>query len=215
MILSECDFHYEFGGKGMKLYITRHGTTEWNIERRLQGWADSPLTEDGRNRAIKLGKSLKDIDFDMIYSSPQQRALSTAKFINGDKNTEIKIHDGLKELRYGLWEGMYISDIEKNYPEDYYSYKNTPEQYLPEDGESIMDLFQRVKSFLKEITTKDYKNILIVSHGITIKVLIAIIKELSWEEFSSLEVYTGTALNICELKDDRFEFLLEGDISHL
>jgi len=70
----------------MKLYITRHGTTEWNLEKRLQGWADSPLTEDGRNRAIKLGNSLKDIDFDMIYTSPQERALNTAKLIR-----EIKI----------------------------------------------------------------------------------------------------------------------------
>jgi len=199
----------------MKLYITRHGTTEWNLEKRLQGWADSPLTEDGRNRAIKLGNSLKDIDFDMIYTSPQERALNTAKLIRGNKNTEIKVHNGLKELRYGSWQGMYISDIEKDYPEDYHSYINDPEQYMPEDGESMVDLFQRLNLFLEEISTMNYQNILIVSHGITIKAIIAIIKELSWQEFASLEIYTGTALNVCELKDGSFEFLLEGDISHL
>jgi broad specificity phosphatase PhoE len=199
----------------MKLYITRHGTTEWNLEKRLQGWADSPLTEDGRNRAIKLGNSLKDIDFDMIYTSPQERALNTAKLIRGNKNTEIKVHNGLKELRYGSWQGMYISDIEKDYPADYHSYINDPEQYMPEDGESMVDLFQRVNLFLEEISTMNYQNILIVSHGITIKAIIAIIKELSWQEFASLEIYTGTALNVCELKDGSFEFLLEGDISHL
>lgn len=199
----------------MKLYITRHGTTEWNLEKRLQGWADSPLTEDGRNRAIKLGNSLKDIDFDMIYTSPQERALNTAKLISRNKNTEIKVHNGLKELRYGSWQGMYISDIEKDYPEDYHSYINDPEQYMPEDGESMVDLFQRLNLFLEEISTMNYQNILIVSHGITIKAIIAIIKELSWQEFASLEIYTGTALNVCELKDGSFEFLLEGDISHL
>jgi probable phosphoglycerate mutase len=199
----------------MKLYITRHGTTEWNLEKRLQGWADSPLTEDGRNRAIKLGNSLKDIDFDMIYTSPQERALNTAKLIRRNKNTEIKVHNGLKELRYGSWQGMYISDIEKDYPEDYHSYINDPEQYMPEDGESMVDLFQRLNLFLEEISTMNYQNILIVSHGITIKAIIAIIKELSWQEFASLEIYTGTALNVCELKDGSFEFLLEGDISHL
>lgn len=199
----------------MKLYITRHGTTEWNLEKKLQGWADSPLTEDGRNRAIKLGNSLKDIDFDMIYTSPQERALNTAKLIMRNKNTEIKVHNGLKELRYGSWQGMYISDIEKDYPEDYHSYINDPEQYMPEDGESMVDLFQRLNLFLEEISTMNYQNILIVSHGITIKAIIAIIKELSWQEFASLEIYTGTALNVCELKDGSFEFLLEGDISHL
>lgn len=199
----------------MKLYITRHGTTEWNLEKRLQGWADSPLTEDGRNRAIKLGNSLKDIDFDMIYTSPQERALNTAKLIRRNKNAEIQVHNGLKELRYGSWQGMHISDIEKDYPEDYHSYINDPEQYMPEDGESMVGLFQRLNLFLEEISTMNYQNILIVSHGITIKAIIAIIKELSWQEFASLEIYTGTALNVCELKDGSFEFLLEGDISHL
>ena len=199
----------------MKLYITRHGTTEWNLEKRLQGWADSPLTEDGRNRAIKLGNSLKDIDFDMIYTSPQERALNTAKLIRRNKNAEIQVHNGLKELRYGSWQGMHISDIEKDYPEDYHSYINDPEQYMPEDGESMVGLFQRLNLFLEEISTMNYQNILIVSHGITIKAIIAIIKELAWQEFASLEIYTGTALNVCELKDGSFEFLLEGDISHL
>src|SRR5699024_11199668 len=113
-------------GEIMKLYITRHGTTEWNLERRLQGWGDSPLTEDGKNRAIRLSNNLRDVDFDMIYSSPQKRALNTAKLIKGNKNTEIKTHDGLKELRYGVWEGMYLTDIEKKYPEDYFSYRNAP-----------------------------------------------------------------------------------------
>lgn len=199
----------------MKLYITRHGTTEWNLERRLQGWGDSPLTEDGKNRAIRLSNNLRDVDFDMIYSSPQKRALNTAKLIKGNKNTEIKTHDGLKELRYGVWEGMYLTDIEKKYPEDYFSYRNAPEEYVPKDGESIIDLFQRVKSFLDEISSKNHKNVLIVSHGITIKVLISIIKGLTWEEFSALEVYTGTSLSVCEFNNDKFEFLVEGDISHL
>ncbi len=86
---------------------------------------------------------------------------------------------------------------------------------MPEDGESMVDLFQRLNLFLEEISTMNYQNILIVSHGITIKAIIAIIKELSWQEFASLEIYTGTALYVCELKDGSFEFLLEGDISHL
>lgn len=199
----------------MKLYITRHGTTEWNLERRLQGWADSPLTEDGKKRAIQLGNCLKDIDFDIIYSSPLNRAFETAKLIRGNKDTELKTHDGLKELSHGIWEGMRMEEIEKKHSKEYSIYRNTPAAYIPTEGESFTVLFERVKSFLDEISSMDYKNVLIVSHGITIKSIIAIIKELSWEEFSTLEVYTGTALNICELRDEKFEFLVEGDISHL
>lgn len=199
----------------MRLYITRHGTTEWNLERRLQGWGDSPLTKDGENRAIKLGKYLQDIDFDIIYSSPLNRAFETAKLIRGNTNTEIKTHNGLKELSHGIWEGMRMEEIEEKHSKEYSIYRNTPAAYIPTEGESFTVLFERVKSFLDEISSMDYKNVLIVSHGITIKSIIAIIKELSWEEFSTLEVYTGTALNICELREEKFEFLVEGDISHL
>lgn len=199
----------------MKLYITRHGTTEWNIEKRLQGWRDSPLTEEGINRAISLGESLENIDFDVIYTSPQKRALETAKLVRGNRNTEIITYDGLKELGFGTWEGMALDEIDAKYPEEYFRYRNRPELYVPIDGESFKDLFKRVESFLDEVKTKDYKNILIVTHGVTIKTLISIIKGLTLEEFSSLPVYTGTALNICEALGDKFEFIVEGNISHI
>lgn len=199
----------------MKLYITRHGTTQWNIERRLQGWNDSPLTKEGINRAIRLGQSLADVDFDVIYSSPQDRALSTAKLIRGNKDIPIVINKSLRELGFGTWEGMELGEIEKRYPKEYYIYRNKPELYKPLDGESFDDLFNRVESFLEELKTKDYKNILIVTHGVTIKVLISIIKGLTLDEFSSLPVYTGTALNICEIKEDKIQLIVEGDISHI
>ena len=121
----------------MRLYITRHGTTEWNIEKRLQGWGDSPLTEEGINRAVSLGESLADVDFDIIYTSPQKRAMETAKLIMGNKNTKIITHDGLKELRFGIWEGMELDEINEKYPEEYYLYRNRPELYIPIDGESL------------------------------------------------------------------------------
>jgi probable phosphoglycerate mutase len=199
----------------MRLYITRHGTTEWNIEKRLQGWGDSPLTEEGINRAVSLGESLADVDFDIIYTSPQKRAMETAKLIMGNKNTKIITHDGLKELRFGIWEGMELDEINEKYPEEYYLYRNRPELYIPIDGESFKDLFNRVESFLEELKAVDYKNVLIVTHGMTIKTLITIIKGLTLDEFSSLPVYTGTALNICEVKGGKFELIVEGDISHI
>src|SRR5699024_964298 len=110
---------------------------------------------------------------------------------------------------------MLIADIEKNYGKEYYKYLYTPNKRNPIGGESMDALFKRVTSFLDELKGKDYEKVLIVSHGITIKAFNAIIKELTWEEFSNLEVYTGTALNVCQLEHDQFEFLVEGDVSHL
>ncbi|NLL81367.1 MAG: histidine phosphatase family protein [Tissierellia bacterium] len=199
----------------MKIYLTRHGTTEWNIERRLQGWENSKLTQEGVLRAVKLGERLKDIDFDVIYSSPLNRAVETAKYIRGDKDTLIVYHDGLKELRYGIWQGMLLDDIEKKYPEEYYIYRNSPMDYIPIEGESYDDLFRRVKNFLEEVKKIEAENILVISHGITIKAIIAYIKNLSLEEFSSLPVYTGTALNIIEVDKGKMKLILENDTSHI
>lgn len=199
----------------MKLYITRHGTTEWNSIGKLQGWLDSNLTDEGIKRAIDLGRRLKDVDFDFIYSSPQKRALDTAKYIRGDKNTQIITSDSLMELGLGEWEGKYFNTLEKDYPELYHTYMNKPEEYFPEKGETFMDLFNRIEDFLKEIRNIDAKNVLIVTHGVTIKALIMMIKGMSIEQFCQMSVYTGTALNICEIADDGFQMLIEGDTSHI
>ena len=199
----------------MKLFITRHGTTEWNVSRILQGWGDSKLTVEGKLRAVKLGERLSDIDFDIVYSSPQNRALETAKLIIGDKDTKIITHDGLREIGFGTWEGMELDIIEEQFSELYYTYRNNPEDYIPLDGESFKDLFLRVGGFLEEIKTKDAENILIVTHGVTIKAMITIIKGLTLTEFSSLPVFTGTSLNICEVKNGKLELILENDTSHI
>lgn len=199
----------------MKLYIIRHGTTKWNVERRLQGRKDSELTEEGIKRAIMLRDRLQDVDFDMIYSSPLNRALETAKIIKGQRNIEIIIHKSLCELDFGNWEGMQISEIERKFPKEYYSYIKDPESYIPIDGESFEELFNRVQHFLDDIEKLDAKNILVVTHGVTIKAIIAIIKRLSLKEFSSIPVYTGTALNICDISKNKIEILVEGDITHI
>ena len=199
----------------MRVYLTRHGTTEWNMIKRLQGWKDSNLTEEGVSRAIKLGQKLNNVDFDVIYSSPLTRSIDTAKYIRTNKSTIIIPHNGLKELSYGMWEGMLLDDIEKKYPNEYFIYRNDPMEYLPVEGETYEELFNRVRHFLDEIKNIQANNILVVSHGITIKVIIAIIKNLSMKEFSLLPVYTGTALNIIEVDKGKMKFTLENDTSHI
>ena len=83
------------------IYLTRHGQTLWNLEKRLQGRGNSPLTEDGIERAKELRDRLKNIHIDIIYSSPIERAFETAKIIKGDKDVEIITDDGFMEMCFG------------------------------------------------------------------------------------------------------------------
>lgn len=198
----------------MKLYITRHGQTQWNTIKKLQGWKDSPLTEEGIKRAEKLAKRLKSIDFDKIYSSPQKRALDTAKILNY-KDIEIVTLDELKELGLGKWEGMRLPEVEKEYPEEYYLYFNKPHLYKPLGGETYDELFLRVKSALEHILEQKDENVLIVSHGVTIKAIIALLKDMKIEDFVKMKVYTGTSLTVFEIDDDKINSILEGDDSHI
>lgn len=200
----------------LKLYIIRHGQTEWNTQRRLQGWNNSNLTEKGISDAEMLSDKLKDTDFKHIYSSPQKRAFETATIVKRNRDIDIIELEGLKEIGFGNWEGMRIGEIEKEYAEEYNTFIKTPHLYHPLPGsESFEDLFKRVNDALEIIIKNGGEKALIVCHGVTIKVLIAIIKEIPLKDFSTIPIHLGTALNICEVKEDGIEFVVEGDASHI
>ena len=198
----------------MKLYITRHGRTIWNEEQRLQGWKDSDLTEEGIKRAEELGQSLKNIKFDAIYSSSQKRAIHTAEILSANRDLEIIQLDDLKEIGFGSWEGLSREKLEENHSELFHIYLNQPHLYVPMDGESYDSIFKRVARGLETILRSGHENVLLVSHGVTIKILMAILKEIPLEELSTIPIFQGTSLTIVEFKDNDLKFLLEGDTSH-
>jgi probable phosphoglycerate mutase len=203
-------------GLNLKIYITRHGETEWNKEGRMQGWKDSDLTEKGIDNAKKLGESLKYIDFDYIYCSPLGRAIDTAKYIRGNKGTEIVIKDSLKEMGFGIWEGMEHEKVKELYTEQQFNFWNKPHLYAPADGESFGELIYRVDKALNDIIkNKTGENILIVSHTVVIKAIYAIIKNYSLEDFWNPPFMYDTCLTILEVDDTKIEIVLEADISHL
>lgn len=200
----------------LKLYITRHGETEWNTLKKMQGWQNSNLTEKGIENAIRLGERLKDIDFNHIYSSPLGRAMDTANYIKGTRDIKIETHDGLKELGFGLWEGIENEEVIRLYGDEHYNFWNKPQLYKNNEGESFDELFKRVNGVLEYIiknSTGD--NILIVSHAITIKAIYYIIKNYDLENFWELPYIDGTSLTIVEIDGNKMEILLEGDTSHV
>ena len=201
----------------MKIYITRHGETEWNIAGRLQGWKNSDLTEKGAENAKKLGLYLKEISFDKIYCSPAGRALQTANYIIGDRKLEITIEEKLKEMGFGIWEGLRHDEVKELYPEQQDNLWNKPHLYEPvEDGESYKDILKRAKEFIDMLKKEEVaENILVVSHAAFIKALYSVIKNLKVEEFWSPPFMYDTCLSILEIKDNNLNLILEADVSHL
>ncbi|MDX9918276.1 MAG: histidine phosphatase family protein, partial [Gudongella sp.] len=182
----------------MKLYLTRHGETVWNVEKRLQGWMDSPLTENGIKGAEKLRDRLKNEGIDYIYTSDLKRAVSTAEIIRDDSKIEIELLEDLREIKFGDWEGELLQDIKSKYPHEYNIYLSNPKEYNLISGENIEELFERAYKALDFIVSSGHKRVLIVSHGVTIRAIIAILMNVPYERFKDIPVYAGTSLSVFE-----------------
>ena len=187
-----------------------------NVAKMLQGHKDSPLTELGALHAKWLGDSISHINIDVIYSSSSIRTLKTAEILRNDRNINIIADDDLRELNMGNWEGKLSSIIELNYPKEHFAFWNTPHLYKPTNGgESFYDLQNRVLPKIHEIISKnERKNILIVTHAATLKLIMTFFKGLSLADMWTPPILHSTAL--CKIIIDENNRLVElyGDTSH-
>jgi probable phosphoglycerate mutase len=200
----------------MKIYITRHGETEWNAEGKMQGWMDSRLTNKGIENAKKLGESLKHIDFDIVCCSPLGRAIETASHILSKKKPLMVYNSSFKEMGFGIWEGMYHDDIKEKYTAEQYNFWNKPQLYQPIDGETYQAFIDRVKNGFEGLI-KDHtkKNVLLVTHAAVIKAIFTVIENRSLENFWAPPFTYDTCLSILEVENGEIRVLMEPDISHL
>lgn len=144
----------------MEILLTRHGQTEWNLLKKVQGKADIELNDKGIQQAETTRDSLKEERIDLILCSPLKRAIQTAEIINQGRNIRMIIDERVSERDFGEFEGMSNTDFDFN---AFWSYK----QNLKYDkAENIKDFFRRVYNFLDNIKNEYAgKRILIVAHG--------------------------------------------------
>ena len=130
----------------MAVLMTRHGQTDWNVEKRVQGKADIELNETGIEQAKITSEKLKNEKIDVIISSPLKRAKQTAEIINQTLNCPIIYEDGISERDFGEFEGKQRTDFDF---EGFWSYKKNL-QY--DKAENIRDFFERIYSTLDGMT---------------------------------------------------------------
>jgi len=197
-----------------KLYIVRHGETEWNRDGKLQGWKDAPLTDKGKRQAEALRERLKEIEFDAVYCSPLGRTLKTAEIVMDGKDVSLIKDERLKEINMGEWEGTKGEEIKKRFPEMYSDFWERPHIYTPICGESFHDLKDRIIPFIEEILEKhEDENILIVSHGCASKVIMSYFEGRSLCDIWESPKLEEACLNLVELQDGEPEIILFGETS--
>ena len=204
----------------MKLYITRHGKTVWNIEGRFQGVKDSPLVESGIRDAKDLSKYLKNTTFKKVFTSPLGRAKQTAKLLFENRDIYIEENQNICEMNFGVFEGMKKEDIIKEYDELYDYLWNHPEKFTrcPGGGESFFDVRKRVVEFLDDMKQYDKNdNVFIVTHGMYFVCLLGYILGYEPVDFPKInrQIVRGCSITIIEIYNDDMKVLTLGDDSFL
>jgi len=149
-----------------KIYLTRHGETDWNAKRMLQGHTDTSLNETGRAQAEALAKEAVKLGIKHIFSSDLLRAKETAEIVGESLGLDIVFDKRLRELGFGDFEGRDYYTISE---QEWAGFNENPESF---NAETKQQLYDRVKNFLGEICGKNLGNVLVVSHGGALKMFL-------------------------------------------
>lgn len=187
----------------MKLYVIRHGETDWNIVRRLQGRSNTHLNEKGKELAKITGEALKEIPFTRCYSSPLSRAMETAQLVLGERDIPIIPEERIAEISFGIYEGKICTKDVYEIPDpDFMYFFSAPEKYHhPKDAESIEDLCVRTTEFLRELVENpelEDETILIATHGAALRGMLSSLQMEDLSQFWSGGVYRNCSVSILE-----------------
>jgi probable phosphoglycerate mutase len=150
-----------------RFIVVRHGETQWNVERRVQGWGDSTLTAKGVEQAEAIGRRLARERFDTLVASDLGRAHETAKRIGAACGLPVLTDSRLRERSFGAGEGMHYDDIDRAYPEVFSRERETtnPDLVIP-GGESRRQFHDRIHAAFEALAREnDGRRVAVVTHG--------------------------------------------------
>jgi probable phosphoglycerate mutase len=202
-----------------KIIIVRHGETDYNVERRLQGWIDVPLNKNGKQQAKKVAIRLIGESVVAIYSSDQKRAHTTAK--NIAKQLGVKLHKTMKlrENNMGVlegwqWEKEPNKELEVIWNKHQLAYTNNELDWRPDEGESIREVNARIQRLMDKIErTHGEDQVIVVTHGGTINRILEVygLKKPGDEYIG----FKNTSVTILIKTSTGYELELLNDITHL
>lgn len=193
-----------------RIILIRHGQTRANLEKRYIGTTESPLTSYGKYQANSLKKRIAAKTIDKVFVSSSKRALDFSKIVFG--NRQRKVLTALREMNFGIFEGLTHSQILKKHPQIYDKWFKNPQRFNIPEAESFIDFRMRIFKALKEIVAGNCgKTIAIVTHGGPIRMILGKVLKLKnlWEVMPGL-----ASISIIEFNKDKPKILLFNDRSH-
>ena len=198
----------------IRLILMRHGETDYNLQNRYCGFSNPSLNNKGIWQSKRLADRLRDISVDKVYSSDLKRAYETAKIVFKDNPVE-KLED-LREMNFGLFEGLKHEEIINKHPKLYRSWIDNPEKVQIPNGEGLTDLSKRVNKCLSFIVSQNEdKTVALVTHSGPIRIVLCKALKLGLKMFWQIGQEIA-ALNIIDYPKESSPVVIKmNDISHL
>ena len=200
--------------KILKLYIVRHGETEWNVIKRFQGQLNTPLTEKGMEKLRETGKKLENVLFDEVYTSELGRTVASAEIILNEnrgyrnKKLELKKLAELNEVYFGVWQGLTYEEVFLKYPEEANNYFYNVKNYKAEnvEAENLKDALERfLKGINKILDSHESGNILVVTHGTVFEMFMNYVANDSIFDIDERTLMGNGDYKIFSYKDGKFQ----------
>ena len=201
-----------------RVFLVRHGETEWNRQQIFRGMSDVPLNENGKRQAEALGRRLAAIPIGSIYASKLGRALETAKAIAGGQRKESFVipDDGFTDINYGEWAGLSYDEARIKFPEAYAKWQREPQGMHFPGGESLQSVQLRAWRSFDRIfhATGNGEDIAIVSHQVVIRALLCGLFNLDLSHFWQFDPQPASVTEIRRDHEWRVLYSLN-EVAHL
>ena len=198
----------------LKLYIVRHGETEWNVIKRFQGQLNTPLTEKGMEKLRETRKNLENVLFEEVYTSKLERTVKSAEIILNEnrgyknKKMELKRLAELNEVYFGVWQGLTYEEVFLKYPEEANNYFYNVKNYKAENikAENLKDALKRfLRGINKILDSHKSGNILVVTHGTVFEMFINYVGNSSIFDIDERTLMGNGDYKIFSYEDGKFQ----------
>lgn len=199
-----------------RIFLIRHGETQWNKDSRIQGHSDVPLSRKGIEQAKLLSKRLEQQNFAAFFSSNLSRARETADIIAKPHDKAVQVLQDLQELNFGQWEGLTIGEIRQKYKKESSAWWDSPLETRIPGGENLSELAERsVRAIQSIIERFEKQQVAVVAHGGTIRSIVGTMLGLDLNQYWRLR-QDNASLSIIEFYQwEKAILMLYNDCSHL
>ena len=198
------------------IYLIRHAEAEGNLYRRVHGWYDSLITENGYRQIAALEERFRDIHIDAVYSSDLFRTRTTARAIYRSKNLPLRTEPGLRELNLGEWEDRTFGAVRHSDPQQMDLFNRTDPAWEVEKAETFFQLGDRLYETVGRLAERHPdQTVAMFSHGMAIRQFLGRVKNIPPEEWHAMPHGDNTAVTCLTFDGERFAIQYEMDNSHL